>query len=49
MCGTHLTVTKLIDYEQFCGVQSATEEPVSGTTSEISAGDLKSGSIAATG
>ncbi len=41
VCGTHPTVTKLIDYEQFCGVQSATEEPVSGTTSEISAGDLK--------
>jgi sulfur-carrier protein adenylyltransferase/sulfurtransferase len=41
VCGTHPTVTRLIDYEQFCGVQSATEEPVSGTTSEISAGDLK--------
>jgi adenylyltransferase/sulfurtransferase len=41
VCGTHPTVTKLIDYEQFCGVQSATEEPVSGTTSEISAADLK--------
>jgi adenylyltransferase/sulfurtransferase len=41
VCGTHPTVTKLIDYEQFCGVQSATEEPVSGTTSEISASDLK--------
>jgi sulfur-carrier protein adenylyltransferase/sulfurtransferase len=41
VCGTHPTVTKLIDYEQFCGVNSATEEPVSGTTSEISATDLK--------
>jgi adenylyltransferase/sulfurtransferase len=41
VCGTHPTVTKLIDYEQFCGVQSATEEPMSGTTSEISASDLK--------
>jgi adenylyltransferase/sulfurtransferase len=41
LCGKHRTVTKLIDYEQFCGVQSATEEPVSGTTSEISAADLK--------
>jgi adenylyltransferase/sulfurtransferase len=41
VCGTHPTVTKLIDYEQFCGVQSATEEPVSGTTTEISAVDLK--------
>ena len=31
VCGTHPTVTKLIDYEQFCGVQSATQEaPMSG-------------------
>src|SRR5881396_3301674 len=30
VCGTHPTVTKLIDYEQFCGVQAAVEEPVSG-------------------
>ena len=41
VCGTHPTVTKLIDYEQFCGVQSATEEPVSGSSAEISAVDLK--------
>src|SRR5256714_8849714 len=26
VCGTHPTVTKLIDYEQFCGVTSATQE-----------------------
>ncbi len=32
VCGTHPTVTKLIDYEQFCGVLSATEEPVTGKT-----------------
>jgi sulfur-carrier protein adenylyltransferase/sulfurtransferase len=42
VCGTHPTVTKLIDYEQFCGVQSATEEaPMSGSASEIAAVDLK--------
>ena len=41
VCGTHPTVTTLIDYEQFCGVQSATEEPVSGTSTEITAVDLK--------
>src|SRR5437762_2198102 len=42
VCGTHPTVTKLIDYEQFCGVQSATQEaPMSGSTTEISAVDFK--------
>ena len=42
VCGTHPTVTKLIDYEQFCGVQSSTQEaPMSGSTTEISAVELK--------
>ena len=42
VCGTHPTVTTLIDYEQFCGVQSSTEEaPMSGSTTEISAVELK--------
>jgi adenylyltransferase/sulfurtransferase len=42
VCGTHPTVTKLIDYEQFCGVQSATQEaPMSGSATEISAVELK--------
>ena len=27
VCGTHPTVTKLIDYEQFCGVHPAAPEP----------------------
>jgi sulfur-carrier protein adenylyltransferase/sulfurtransferase len=40
VCGTHPTVTKLIDYEQFCGVR-AVEEPVSSAAMEISAVDLK--------
>ena len=29
VCGTHPTVTKLIDYEQFCGVHPAAPEPLS--------------------
>jgi len=41
VCGTHPTVTKLIDYEQFCGVPLAEEAPVSGNATEISAVDLK--------
>ena len=28
VCGTHPTVTKLIDYEQFCGIHPAPPEPV---------------------
>jgi len=28
VCGTHPTVTKLIDYEQFCGIMPAAPEPV---------------------
>src|SRR5436305_5055327 len=28
VCGTHPTVTKLIDYEQFCGIRPAAPEPV---------------------
>ena len=27
VCGTHPTVTKLIDYEQFCGIRPAAPEP----------------------
>src|SRR5438270_614495 len=42
VCGTHPTVTKLIDYEQFCGVTSSTEEaPMSGSATEISSVDGK--------
>ena len=34
VCGTHPTVTKLIDYEQFCGIRPAAPEPTHrGTTS----------------
>src|SRR6202020_703738 len=44
VCGTHPTVTKLIDYEQFCGVAPAASEPTPVTTSnptEITAVELK--------
>src|SRR6476659_1827627 len=40
VCGTHPTVTKLIDYEQFCGVR-AVEEPVATAATDISAVELK--------
>ena len=38
VCGDHPTVTKLIDYEQFCGVAAASTAPASG---EISAAEVK--------
>jgi molybdopterin/thiamine biosynthesis adenylyltransferase/rhodanese-related sulfurtransferase len=44
VCGTHPTVKKLIDYEQFCGLRPAAPETETVTTSnglEISAVELK--------
>src|SRR3982750_739492 len=42
VCGTHPTVTKLIDYEQFCGVVPAAPEPTTvNNATEISAVELK--------
>ena len=44
VCGTHPTVTELIDYEQFCGVapaQVAAAEPAGGTATEITVKELK--------
>jgi adenylyltransferase/sulfurtransferase len=44
VCGTHPTVKKLIDYEQFCGLRPAAPETVPVSTSnvlEISAVELK--------
>jgi len=42
VCGTHPTVTKLIDYEQFCGILPAKPEPVTvNNASEITAVELK--------
>ncbi len=42
VCGTHPTVTSLIDYEQFCGVVPAAPEPVTvNNATEITSVDLK--------
>jgi adenylyltransferase/sulfurtransferase len=42
VCGTHPTVTKLIDYQQFCGIPHQEEKPVSPTNEwEIDAKELK--------
>ena len=42
VCGTHPTVTQLIDYEQFCGVTPAAPEPPTvSTDTEITAVDFK--------
>ena len=45
VCGTHPTVTALIDYEQFCGIHPAAPEPVpdpkGGHKTEITAIELK--------
>src|SRR5262245_24447551 len=42
VCGTHPTVTKLIDYEQFCGIHPAAPEPdVVNTATEITSVELK--------
>jgi molybdopterin/thiamine biosynthesis adenylyltransferase/rhodanese-related sulfurtransferase/molybdopterin converting factor small subunit len=42
VCGTHPTVTKLIDYEQFCGIVPAAPEPVAtNNATEITSVELK--------
>jgi len=41
VCGTHPTVTALIDYEQFCGVTPATEGAVTESTDEMQPRELK--------
>ena len=41
VCGTHPTVTKLIDYEQFCGVRGEEKPVISGGVPEISVEELK--------
>src|SRR5579872_924356 len=42
VCGTHPTVTQLIDYEQFCGIHPVVQEPVTvNPKTEISAVELK--------
>ncbi|MBW8865747.1 MAG: molybdopterin-synthase adenylyltransferase MoeB [Acidobacteria bacterium] len=42
VCGTHPTVTKLIDYDQFCGVAPAAPEPVTvNNATELTSLELK--------
>jgi adenylyltransferase/sulfurtransferase len=42
VCGTHRTITKLIDYDQFCGIRGQEAAPATGgDLSEISVEDLK--------
>src|SRR5499427_1361906 len=42
VCGTHPTVTKLIDYEQFCGIAPAAPEPVTvNNATELTSLELK--------
>jgi len=42
VCGTHPTVTTLIDYEQFCGVMPAAPEPAAvNSATEITSVELK--------
>jgi adenylyltransferase/sulfurtransferase len=43
LCGEHRTITKLIDYEQFCGIQPAVPEPttVQNNATDISSVELK--------
>jgi adenylyltransferase/sulfurtransferase len=42
VCGTHPTVTALIDYEQFCGIHPPPPEPVTvSNETEITAVELK--------
>jgi molybdopterin/thiamine biosynthesis adenylyltransferase/rhodanese-related sulfurtransferase/molybdopterin converting factor small subunit len=42
VCGTHPTVTRLIDYEQFCGIHPAAPEPTTvNTAMEITSVELK--------
>ena len=40
VCGTHPTVTKLIDYNEFCGIRGE-EAPVAETTSDMQVEELK--------
>jgi molybdopterin/thiamine biosynthesis adenylyltransferase/rhodanese-related sulfurtransferase len=41
LCGEHRTITKLIDYEEFCGIRGEEAPPMTDGIPEISAKDLK--------
>lgn len=40
-CGTHPTITKLIDYNEFCGIRGAEEKPVETGASQMQVEELK--------
>ena len=49
VCGGHPTITKLIDYEEFCGIRGEeSASPAQAVVPEIAPRELKAGSIAAT-
>jgi adenylyltransferase/sulfurtransferase len=41
VCGMHPTITKLIDYEQFCGIRGEEHTPVITSVPEITPGEVK--------
>jgi molybdopterin/thiamine biosynthesis adenylyltransferase/rhodanese-related sulfurtransferase len=41
LCGEHRTITKLIDYEEFCGIRGEEAPPMTDGIPEITAKDLK--------
>ena len=41
LCGEHRTITKLIDYEEFCGIRGEEAPPMTDGIPEITARDLK--------
>ena len=41
LCGEHRTITKLIDYEEFCGIRGEEAPPMTDGIAEITAKDLK--------
>lgn len=41
ICGDHPSITELIDYEQFCGIPAAAEEPAVEDGMEIDVADMK--------
>ncbi|MGH9648944.1 MAG: molybdopterin-synthase adenylyltransferase MoeB [Terriglobales bacterium] len=41
VCGTHPTVTALIDYQEFCGIRGEEEAPVTTNVPQISVEELK--------
>jgi adenylyltransferase/sulfurtransferase len=41
VCGTHPTIHKLIDYQEFCGIRGAEQVPQSAGIPEVTPADLK--------